>query len=230
MGHQGHINDMALDAVRADLAARIAAIDVKAPYTCARDLKPDINQIRLIAHRHGLNPAVTVAHFVDSALSRGEHGALVHGWLSMLGDAVACDHGDHAREKRVVRTAQHQRVHARGQPEFRRFAEDTGYLTDAERPGGKTQCFNPAWKGYQLTTSVVHPWEPMAGKSWRDPNWQFPQQENFPVVCVSWADARAFCSWLNTREKAAGRLPEGLEYRLPTAITLGMSYLLSHLG
>ncbi len=31
MGHQGHINDMALDAVRADLAARIAAIDVKAP-------------------------------------------------------------------------------------------------------------------------------------------------------------------------------------------------------
>ena len=100
--------------------------------------------------------------------------------------------------------------------QFRRFAEETGYLTDAERPGGKTQCFNPQWKGYQLTTSVVHPWEPMAGKSWRDPNWQFPQQENFPVVCVSWADARAFCRWLNEREQAAGRLPEGLEYRLPT--------------
>ena len=88
-----HDIDM-LDAVRADLAARIAAIDVKAPYTCARDLKPDINQIRLIAHRNGLNPAVTVAHFVDSALSRGEHGALVHGWLSVLGDAVACDRQD----------------------------------------------------------------------------------------------------------------------------------------
>ncbi len=83
-----------MESVRADLAARIAAIDVKAPYTCARDLKPDINQIRLIAHRNGLNPAVTVAHFVDSALSRGEHGALVHGWLSVLGDAVACDRQD----------------------------------------------------------------------------------------------------------------------------------------
>lgn len=83
-----------MESVRADLAARIAAIDVKAPYTCARDLKPDINQIRLIAHRNGMNPAVTVAHFVDSALSRGEHGALVHGWLSMLCDAVACERQD----------------------------------------------------------------------------------------------------------------------------------------
>ncbi|MGP7796303.1 hypothetical protein [Sphingomonas sp. CLY1604] len=83
-----------LAAVRADLTARIAAIDVRAPYACARDLKPDINQIRLIAHRAGLNPAVTVAHFVDSALSRGEHGALVHGWLRVLGDAVACERQD----------------------------------------------------------------------------------------------------------------------------------------
>jgi hypothetical protein len=83
-----------LDAVRADLAARIAAIDVRAPYTQADDLKPDINQIRLIAHRNGLNPAVTVAHFVDSVLSRGEHGALLHGWLSVLGDAVASERQD----------------------------------------------------------------------------------------------------------------------------------------
>jgi len=83
-----------LDAVRADLSARIAAIDVKAPYSCANDLKPDINQIRLIAHRHGLNPAVTVAHFVDSALSRGEQGALLHGWLRMLGDAIASERQD----------------------------------------------------------------------------------------------------------------------------------------
>ncbi|MFN6152258.1 MAG: SUMF1/EgtB/PvdO family nonheme iron enzyme, partial [Planctomyces sp.] len=100
--------------------------------------------------------------------------------------------------------------------QFRRFAEETGYLTDAERPGGKTQCFNPQWKGYQLTTSVVHPWEPRAGKSWRDPNWKVPLPEHFRVVFGSWADARAFCRWLYEREQAAGRLPEGLEYRLPT--------------
>ena len=83
-----------LEAVRADLAARIAALDVRAPYSPAQDLKPDINQIRLIAHRHGLNPAVTVAHFVDSALSRGGHGVMLHGWLSVLGDAVASERQD----------------------------------------------------------------------------------------------------------------------------------------
>lgn len=94
MGQSANGHAATLEAVRADLAARIAAIDVKAPYSSARDLQPDINQIRLIAHRNGLNPAVTVAHFVDSALSRGEHGALVHGWLSMLHEAIACERQD----------------------------------------------------------------------------------------------------------------------------------------
>ncbi|MEG3163492.1 hypothetical protein U1701_02680 [Sphingomonas sp. PB2P19] len=83
-----------LGAVKADLAARIAAIDVRAPYAQARDLAPEIDAIRVIAHRNGLNPAVTVAHFVDSALSRGEHGALVHGWLSILGDAIVSERQD----------------------------------------------------------------------------------------------------------------------------------------
>jgi hypothetical protein len=92
MGHQTTTSD--LDGVRADLTARIAALDVKAPYARACELAPDIDAIRAIAHRNGLNPAVTVAHFLDSALSRGEHGALVHGWLSVLHDAVASERQD----------------------------------------------------------------------------------------------------------------------------------------
>lgn len=100
--------------------------------------------------------------------------------------------------------------------QFRRFVDETGYVTDAERPGGHTQCFNPDWTSYNLTTQVTHPWEPMQGKSWRDPNFQFPLQADFPVVCVSWTDGRAFAAWLTERERAAGRLPAGLEYRLPT--------------
>lgn len=98
--------------------------------------------------------------------------------------------------------------------QFRRFVDESKYVTDAEKPGGKTQCFNPEWKGYHFGTKVVHPWEPMPGKSWRDPN--FPLKDDFPVVCVSWNDGRAFCKWLTERERAAGRLPKGLEYRLPT--------------
>lgn len=100
--------------------------------------------------------------------------------------------------------------------QFRRFVEETGYVTDAEKPGGHTQCFDPQWNGYRLTTKVVHPWKPMAGKSWRDPNFGFPLRDVYPVVCVSWNDARAFGAWLTKKERAAGRLSEDLEYRLPT--------------
>ncbi|WP_423326725.1 hypothetical protein [Sphingomonas sp. 4RDLI-65] len=84
----------AMIAVKADLAARIAAIDVRAPYSRPCDIATEIDAIRVIAHSNGLNPAVTVAHFVDSALSRGENGALVHGWLAILRDAVGCERQD----------------------------------------------------------------------------------------------------------------------------------------
>jgi len=100
--------------------------------------------------------------------------------------------------------------------QFRRFVEETGYVTDAEKSGGKTQCFNPQWTSYHLTSRVTQPWEPMPGKSWRDPNFQFPLQDDFPVVCVSWTDGRAFGEWLTDHERKAGRLPAGLVYRLPT--------------
>lgn len=83
-----------LDTIRADLTARIAALDVRAPYARARDLAPDVDAIRAIAHRNGLDPAVTVAHFLDSALARGEHGSLIHGWLALLSDAVSCERRD----------------------------------------------------------------------------------------------------------------------------------------
>ena len=90
----GQVAASDMGAVRADLAARIAAIDVRAPYCRAAELAPDIDAIRVLAHRSGLNLAVTVAHFIDSALSRGEHGALVHGWLALLQDAIGCDRQD----------------------------------------------------------------------------------------------------------------------------------------
>ena len=100
--------------------------------------------------------------------------------------------------------------------QFRKFCDATSFVTDAEKPGGHTQCFNPKWTGYNLTSKVSHPWEPMTGKSWRDPNFQFPPRDDFPVVCVSWTDGRAFCEWLTKHEREAGRLPAGQEYRLPT--------------
>jgi formylglycine-generating enzyme required for sulfatase activity len=39
---------------------------------------------------------------------------------------------------------------------------------------------------------------------------------NLPVECVSWLDAAEYCVRLSGQERAAGRLPAGWAYRLPT--------------
>jgi len=98
--------------------------------------------------------------------------------------------------------------------QFRRFVEESGYVSDAEKPGGSTHCFDPEWK---ITAKAPpHPWKSMDDKSWRDPNFEFPLRDSYPVVCVSWNDGKAFCKRLTEKEREGGRLSEGLEYRLPT--------------
>jgi formylglycine-generating enzyme required for sulfatase activity len=42
------------------------------------------------------------------------------------------------------------------------------------------------------------------------------ENDDLPMYFVSWNDAMAFCQALNARERAAGRLPKGYEYNLPT--------------
>ena len=83
-----------LDAVRMELTTRIAAIHTRAPHARAQELAEAVDQIRLIAHAAGLNPTVTVVHFIAAALARGERGAMVHGWLQMLHDAVRAERQD----------------------------------------------------------------------------------------------------------------------------------------
>jgi len=83
-----------LAAVRADLSARIARLDGRVSRARVRDLAPQVDAIRSIADRAGLKPAATVAGMLDGALSRGERRTLVHGWLPLLRDAVACERAD----------------------------------------------------------------------------------------------------------------------------------------
>jgi formylglycine-generating enzyme required for sulfatase activity len=47
---------------------------------------------------------------------------------------------------------------------------------------------------------------------------------NAPVENVSWLDAMKFCEQLNQREAAAGRLPEGYTYTLPTEAQWEFAY------
>ena len=70
----------------------------------------------------------------------------------------------------------------RGQ--FQRFVKDSGYVTDAEKPGGMTQVFNHEWDRYRVGTKTVYPWKSVADKSWRDPGFGIPMKDNYPVVCV----------------------------------------------
>ena len=84
---------MDLEGVRMELAARIAALDVRAPYAHAAELAGAVDEIRLLAHHAGLNPTVTVVHFIEAALARGERAA-IHGWLPMLRDAVGAERQD----------------------------------------------------------------------------------------------------------------------------------------
>ncbi|MFW2853249.1 hypothetical protein ACM61V_15200 [Sphingomonas sp. TX0543] len=79
--------------VRAELSRRIVAIEWRGGTGA---VAREVDAIRRIAHRNGMMPAVTVAHLLESALARGEHGALVHDWLAMLREAVQSERQDDA--------------------------------------------------------------------------------------------------------------------------------------
>ena len=83
----------------------------------------------------------------------------------------------------------------RGQ--FRKFVEDSGYKTDAEK-GDNPGAFgwDPEKKEFGFNKEY----------SWR--NAGFQQTDEHPVVCISWNDAVAFCQWLSRKE--------GKTYQLPT--------------
>jgi formylglycine-generating enzyme required for sulfatase activity len=86
--------------------------------------------------------------------------------------------------------------------QFREFVEETGYRTDAESDG---------------VGGLVHDSEREKVVSdpnlnWRRPGYPRAQDDDEPVVQVSWNDAMAFCRWLSQREKRPYRLPTEAEW------------------
>jgi formylglycine-generating enzyme required for sulfatase activity len=91
--------------------------------------------------------------------------------------------------------------------EFRRFVEQTGYVTWAERNRAAGAI------GIDLSTGLVGPGPDY---NWRTP-WKADHEniaygEYHPVVSVAYNDAAAFCAWLSGKEGRTYRLPTEAEW------------------
>ena len=87
--------------------------------------------------------------------------------------------------------------------EFRRYVEESGYRTEAERDTRAQGC-----SGFIYADPAASSTEPQAVTSWRSPGLAQAQADPHPVLCVSWNDARAYAQWLSKKT--------GKRYRLPT--------------
>jgi len=54
----------------------------------------------------------------------------------------------------------------------------------------------------------------LKSEAWRNPG--FKQDDDHPVVNVTWREAEAFCKWLTEKERKGGQLKSNELYRLPT--------------
>jgi formylglycine-generating enzyme required for sulfatase activity len=84
--------------------------------------------------------------------------------------------------------------------QFRRFVEKASYRTEAERDGEGGFGWDEAKGTFDQGPKYT----------WRSPG--FPQEDDHPVVNVSWNDAVAFCDWLSKEEGQVYRLPTEAEW------------------
>ena len=86
--------------------------------------------------------------------------------------------------------------------EFKKFVEETGYQTLAERMGSTLV--------YNFVDDSTRGWEEKKGVSWNNPG--FEQADDHPVTSIAWEDAQAYTSWLSEKTDKSYRLPTEAEW------------------
>jgi formylglycine-generating enzyme required for sulfatase activity len=84
-----------------------------------------------------------------------------------------------------------------------------------EQPVHQVTLSTPFWMGkYEVTQAEYQSVVGSNPSSFQGANW--PNAPSRPVEQVSWNNAVAYCQALTAIEQAAGRVPQGYQYRLPT--------------
>jgi sulfatase modifying factor 1 len=91
-------------------------------------------------------------------------------------------------------------VHEVTRGQFRRFVDEAGYQTEAEKDGKGGYGWNEEAKKFEQNPRYA----------WLNPG--FDQTDEHPVVNVSWNDAVAFAGWLSRKEGKTYRLPTEAEW------------------
>jgi formylglycine-generating enzyme required for sulfatase activity len=91
-------------------------------------------------------------------------------------------------------------IHEVTRGQFRRFVDEAGYQTEAEKDGQGGWGWNEQEKKSEQNPRYT----------WLNPG--FEQTDEHPVVNVSWNDAVAFAEWLSRKEGKTYRLPTEAEW------------------
>ncbi|RVU85383.1 formylglycine-generating enzyme family protein [Leucothrix sargassi] len=130
-----------------------------------------------------------------------ENGTFMMGCTAGWDDLIGCrpnEYPAHQVSVKAFEIAQHE-VTIR---QFTKFVDDTGYKTDAEKESRGCTHIDLSAQGHPFVLNPLI--------NWRNPG--FPQEEQHPVTCVSWADAQAYIAWLSQQHSKQYRLPTEAEW------------------